>query len=162
MKVVENTSDRLHLRSAPWLMGVLLSGAIISVIWFGFDAWNKGDGSGAFWGLVALPLFLGLFLVLFVRRDDAVFDARRKEVLLHHRTFLRVRQERLPLAELERAMVQSLNGSDGGPTHRVALVAGSQRYPLTTVYTGGRGAERATAIINDWLAAYIDSSRAGA
>ncbi len=88
-----------------------------------------------------------------------VFHRPEGWVEIRQRTLTRYDRIRHDLAEIERAMVQTNNSGDGGPTHRVALVIpdgqSKGKHPLTNYYTGGAGADRATKAINGWL----DSAR---
>lgn len=163
MKIVRNTPDQLILRSAPWVLAVLLGGFILGSIGFGLNAFFAGGRGETFWGLIGIPGFLAIFLVIFVRRDDLILDRSRDLLELRHSTFLGRRKVRHALHNLDRAIVQTSNSGDGGPTHRIALVltggmdAGT--HPVTPVYASGRGAARGVAAINEWLSRAVDSDR---
>ena len=156
MKIVENTPDRLVLKSVPWVMGILLCGFMLACIAFGLSALMDGNMKDAFWGLLALPLFLSLFLLVFVRRDDLTLDRSQNLLELRHSTFRGRMRVQHKLEHLDRAMIQSSRNENGGKTHRIALIldggmdAGT--HPVTSVYTGGNGAKRGADAINDWLA----------
>lgn len=162
MKIVHDRPEQLILRSAPWLMAVLLSVFLLVMIAAGLNALSKGDLSGAFWGLFALPLILAVFLVLFVRRDDLVLDRNRNQLELRHSTFRGRRRVRHKLEHLDRAVLQSSRSRKGGTTYRVALVLkggmDEGTHPVTPIYTSGNGAERAVEAINTWLAQDVDSA----
>ena len=161
MKVIYNTPEQLILRSRPWLLAVVFGACILGSVAFGLNALVAGERGQALWGLIAIPAFLALFLVIFVRRDDVILDRSRDLLELRHSTLLGRRKVQHRLADLERAMVQSDNKSDDGPTYRVALVlhggmdAGT--HPVTPVYSGGDGAKRAADAINAWLSMDVDS-----
>ncbi|MEJ6404010.1 hypothetical protein [Yoonia sp. 2307UL14-13] len=162
MKIIRNTPEQLILRSVPWFMAALLSIFLLAVIGFGMQSFFEGDREGAFWGLLGIPAFLGIFLIAFIRRDEVILDRTRNLVEMHHSTFLGRKRVRHELQNLERAMVQAHYGSKGGKTHRVALVLSGGmdvgRHPVTPVYSGGRSAHRAMEAINIWLAMDVDSS----
>lgn len=157
MKVIRHTDEQLILRSVPWVMSILLCAAFVGVIGFGLSGFFTGNQTDAFWGLLALPAFLSIFLVAFIRRDEVILDRSRNLLELRHSTFLGRTRVRHELHNLERALVQTSNSDDGGRTHRAALIlhggmdAGT--HPVTPVYVSGDGAKRAVDIINAWLAA---------
>lgn len=162
MRIVENTRDRLVIRSTPWVLGVAFIVAILISLWFGMRAIGSGDLSEIFWGLIGLPAFLALFLVIFVRRDEVILDRRNNLLEMRHRTYLRQTRVTQDLATLERAIVETSNSGDGGPTHRPTLVlkgpSAQDRLPITPVYSSGKGADHAVTAINNWLEADIDSA----
>ncbi len=166
MKIVRNTPEQLILRSAPWLLAVLFGGFILVSIGFGLNAVLAGDWGESFWGLIGIPAFMGIFAVIFVRRDDVILDRSRDLLELRHSTFLGRRKIRHKLGDLERAIVQTSNSGDGGPTHRIALVlAGGMdagTHPVTPVYASGSEAQQAVEAINAWLSEDVDLAKAEA
>ncbi|MEJ8561431.1 hypothetical protein QTO30_09540 [Yoonia sp. GPGPB17] len=160
MKIVRNTPEQLVLRSVPWFIAITLSAAFLAVIAFGLNALFEGNMTDTFWGLIAIPLFLALFLAVFVRRDDLLLDRSRNLLELRHSTFRGRTRIQHKLEHLERAMVQSSRTSKGGTTYRIALVLNggmdAGTHPVTPVYTGGNGAKRGVKTINDWLAQGIN------
>ena len=161
MKIVRNRPEQLILRSVPWVMATLLSFFLLGAIALGLNALFAGDGSGAFWGLVAVPAILSIFLALFVRRDDLVLDRRHNLLELRHSTFRGHRRVRHKLEHLQQAKLQSIRSSKGGTTYRIALVLDGGMdegiHPVTPIYANGNGARRGVAAINTWLAQDIDS-----
>jgi hypothetical protein len=161
MKIVRNTPEQLILRSVPWIMALVFSVFILVMIGFGLNALMKGDGMDAFWGLLGVPAFLGIFLVAFARRDEVILDRSRNLVELRHSTFLGRTRVQHAFTHLERAIMQAHSGSKGGTTYRVALVLGggmdAGTHPVTPVYSSGNGVKRAVETINNWLSADIDS-----
>ena len=154
------------LRSVPWIIAITLSVAFLAVIAFGLNALFEGNMTDTFWGLIAIPLFLALFLAVFVRRDDLLLDRSRNLLELRHSTFRGRTRVQHKLEHLERAMVQSSQSSKGSTTHRIALVldggmdAGTP--PVTPVYVSGNSAKRGVEAINAWLAQDVDSRPARA
>ncbi len=161
MKTIRNTPEQLILRSAPWLLALLLCGFILGAIGFGLNAFFAGDRSGMFWGLLGIPAFLAIFVVIFIRRDEVIMDRSRDLLELRHSTFFGRRKIKHSLTHLKQAIVQTSNSGDNGPTHRVALVleAGMDAgtHPVTPVYASGKGAKRAADAINAWLSVDVDS-----
>ena len=161
MKIVRNTPDQLILRSVPWVIAILLSGFLLAVIAFGLNGLFAGNLGDAFWGLIAIPLFLAIFLVIFVRRDDLILDRSRDLLELRHSTFRSRTKVQHKLVHLKRAKLESSRTSKGGMTYRIALVldggmdAGT--HPVTPVYVSGNGAKRGVEAINAWLAQDVDS-----
>ncbi len=162
MKIVRNTPEQLILRSAPWFLAVVFGGLILVSIGCGLNAFFAGGLGETFWGLIGIPAFLALFLVIFVRRDDLILDRSRDVLELRHSTFFGRRKVRHKLQNLERAIVQTSNSGDSGPTHRIALVLSggmdAGTHPVTPVYASGNGAKRGVDAINGWLSRDIDSN----
>ncbi len=162
MKVIRNTSEQLILRDVSWIIAIVFSAFILAMLGFGLNALFAGDMVGAFWGLLAVPTFLCIFLVAFVRRDEVILDRSRNLVELRHSTFLGRTRVKHELTHLERALTQAHYGGKGGATYRVALVLGggmdAGTHPVTPVYSSGNGAKRAADTINDWLAQDVDST----
>ncbi|MGB5559221.1 MAG: hypothetical protein WBN04_14565 [Paracoccaceae bacterium] len=157
MKVKHNDPDLLIVEERPWVLGVILGGGALVLFWVGMVRLIALELAG--FAYIAMGLFLLLFLYLFVRRVQVVFHRPEGWVEIRQRTLTRYDRIRHDLAEIERAMVQTSNSGDGGPTHRVALVIpegqSKGKHPLTSYYAGGSGADSATKAINGWL----DSAR---
>lgn len=163
MKVVRNTEDQLVLSAVPWIMGLILCGLFILIINFGLTSFFEGNSTDAFWGLVGIPAFLAIFIVVFIRRDDLMLDRRRNLVELRHSTFRGRTRVQHELEHLERAIVQTSRNSKGSETHRIAIILSggmdAGTHPITPIYAGGRAAKRGAAAINAWLAMDVDSPR---
>ena len=161
MKIVHHTPDHLILRSIPWVVATLLSVFLLAVLAFGMNAFVDGDFAGAFWGLIAIPLFVGLFLVIFVRRDEVILDRSQDLLELRHSTFRRRTRIKHQLRHLERAKLESRESHKNGTTYRIALVLNggmdAGTHPVTPVYASGNGAKLGVEAINTWLAQDIDS-----
>ena len=161
MKIVRNTPQQLILSSVPWVMAILLSCFLLAVVGFGIKSLFAGNHTDAFWGLLAIPLFLSIFLVVFVRRDDLILDRSRNLVELRHATFRSRTKVQHKLNHLDRAQIQSSRTSKGAVTYRVALVLNGGMdaglHPVTPVYASGNGAKRGVEAINTWLAQDVDS-----
>ena len=153
MKVTHNDPNLLIVETRPWILGLLFGGGALAFFGAGIARLIALDIAGL--GFFAGGLFLLLFLYIFVRRVQVVFHRPEGWVEIRSRSLRRYDRVRHELVEIERAMVQTNNSGDGGPTHRVALVIpeGQSRgkHPLTNHYTSGSGADRATKAINAWL-----------
>jgi hypothetical protein len=160
MKIVRNTPEQLILRSVPWIIAIMLCGFLLAVIGFGLKSLFEGNMSGTFWGLLAIPLFLSIFIIIFVRRDDLLLDRSRDLLELRHSTFRGRTRIRHRLAHLQRAELESSSG-ENGTTYRIALVLDggmdADTHPVTPVYVSGNAAKRGVEAINAWLAQDIDS-----
>lgn len=158
MKVRHNTPDLLIVEARPWILGVLFAAGAVG--FFGAGVVQLVALNIAGLGLIAGGAFMMLFFYIFVRRVQVVFHRPEGWVEIRQRTIRRYDRVRHDLAEVERAMVQTSNSGDGGPTHRVALVIpegqSKGRHPLTNYYTGGSGAERVAKVINGWLDSALD------
>ncbi|MGJ8586826.1 MAG: hypothetical protein ACSHXW_01615 [Yoonia sp.] len=161
MKIVHNTPNQLVLRSVPWIVAITLGAVLLGVIAFGLNALFDGDLVDTFWGLFAIPLFLAIFLAVFVRRDDLILDRNRNLLELRHSTFRGRTRVQHKLEHLQKAELQSSKSTNSGMTYRIALVldggmdAGT--HPVTPVYVSGNGAKRGVEAINTWLAQDVDS-----
>lgn len=161
MRIVRNTPEQLILRSVPWVIAIILSGFLLAVVGFGLKSLFEGHRQDAFWGLLAIPLFLSIFIVAFVRRDDLILDRSRNLLELRHSTFRGRTKVQHRLEHLERAKLESSRTSKGGKTYRIALVLNggmdAGTHPVTPVYVSGNGAKRGVEAINAWLAQDVDS-----
>ncbi len=162
MKIVRNTPEQLIIRSVPWVIAIMLSVFLLAVIGFGLSSLFAGNTANSFWGLFLIPLFLAVFMIIFVRRDDLILDRSRNLLELRHSTFRGRTTIQHKLEHLARAKLETSHGSEGGTTHRIALEldggmdAGT--HPVTPVYVSGNGAKRGVDAINAWLAQDVDSA----
>lgn len=156
MKLREETPDRLMLEDKPVILGILLSLAILgncaAALFVAIDEPLIGLGvmaGGGIWGL-AFWAFVRRTLVMLDRPSDLVV---RRVASLTGQT-----EDTLPLSRITGAIVQShqSTGKTTSTTYRAALVVrGAEPFPLTKVYSSGRGATRAVEAVNRWLAAPV-------
>ncbi len=160
MKIVRNTPDQLILRSVPWVIGIVLSGAILGLSAASLTGFLQTE---YLFGTVMLlsALFVGVFFALFVRRDDLILDRSRNQIELRHATVFGRHKVRHDLTHLRNAIVQQQSAAGSGSkndtalTFRVALVleggmdAGT--HPVTEVFSDGNSALKAADAINNWL-----------
>lgn len=161
MRIVRNTPEQLVLRSIPWIIAIMLSVFLLAVISFGLNSLFEGNRTDAFWGLLAIPLFVSIFIMVFVRRDDLILDRSRNLLELRHSTFRGRTKIQHKLEHLKQAKLQSSRSNKGGTTYRIALVLDGGMdagiHPVTPVYVSGNGAKHGVEAINAWLAQDVDS-----
>jgi hypothetical protein len=160
MKIVANSPERLTLEERPWILGVILAGVIliflsVALLTVAENIWlGVGMGFGA--------AMFGMAFVIFVRRVIVIFDRGAKAVVIRSVSLLGQKEQTLALTDLRGAIVEtsishSTGSSSGGRrrrttmTHRPSLQTAQGVVPLTEIYSGGKGAERAVAAITDWL-----------
>lgn len=140
------------------VLGVIL---VVVIVFLAFLALVTVGESG--WIALVLALMAALFtgaFVLFVRKVTAIFDREAGVVVIASKGVLGQTETSHSLPNLSRAGVETSisrsTSSNGGRattsrTHRTVLHIGEETVPLTLVYSGGDGAERAANAINDWL-----------
>ena len=158
MKVIENTRDRLVVRSTPWIMGSVLALIIVVLSGVSLSAFLADDTEKAISSFITGPIFAGVAFALFVRRDELVLDSDTGTMEIRHATVFRRSVERLDLKHFERASTQTRYSSGGSdPMRRVALLMTGPHtkdiHNISPVYRGGPDAENAATAINDWLKA---------
>lgn len=161
MKIVHNTPDQLVLKSVPWVFAILFSTVLLGAVAFGLNSLFAGKFMPAFWGLIGIPLFISIFIVVFARRDDLILDRRHNLLELRHSTLRGRKRVQHKLEHLQKAELQSTYSRNNGTMYRLALVLNggmdAGTHPVTPVYTGGKGPKRAVDAINAWLAQDVDS-----
>ncbi|NCO86456.1 MAG: hypothetical protein GW886_07495 [Rhodobacterales bacterium] len=155
MKIVTDTPGELVLESRPWRFGLGMVAVYLVIVWNAL----KLIGNGGIIGGVAMIVFGAGFVWLmfhgFIRLEIVRFSRDAGSVSILRQGMSGRMSETIALRDVERAMVQTYDHGDSGPTHRVALVlrrGKAPTVPLMLAYTGGGGATRTTARINDWLA----------
>lgn len=140
------------------VLGVIL---VVVIVFLAFLALVTAGEN--LWIALAMALMATLFagaFVLFVRKVTAIFDRQAEVVVIASKGVLGQTETSHSLSNLSRASVETSisrsTSSNGGRattsrTHRTVLHIGAETIPLTLVYTGGDGAERAAKAINDWL-----------
>tara|TARA_R110002072_G_scaffold82776_3_gene188365 strand:+ start:351 stop:749 length:399 start_codon:yes stop_codon:yes gene_type:complete len=79
MKITHNAPDLLIIDSKPWPVGIILVGMVLVVVGYGLETLLNGD---TFTGLTTVLLgggIGGLFIAIFVRRNQLVLDRRDKQ-----------------------------------------------------------------------------------
>jgi hypothetical protein len=157
MKIIAESPDRLMLEDRPWILGGILVGVILFFVLIALLTAQGNLWLGLGMGLGAA--MFGLAFVVFVRRVIVIFDRGARAVVIRSVSLLGQSEQTLALAHLRGAVVEtSISRSSGGgrrsgtsKTHRPALQTPDGLVPLTQIYSGGPGAERAAAAINAWL-----------
>lgn len=156
MKVTRRTDRRLIVEDQPWLISLLLGGCFLGTL------------AGAFFALMAGEVFLGLFfavfsaftllfVMLFTRRVQLIFDRGAGTITMRTRSFKGYREVVHPFEDFSHAICE------GYDTRRCVLVFKSGmsagHHPVTGYLTNGPGPQRITDAINDWLrqSAPVDS-----
>ena len=153
MKVVLQTSDRLVLRSRPWLLAAIIGGllaVLLLVVAAKLAAGNRDEAGKA--GMVA-GLMAVAFVVL-VREDVVSLDRRAGEVVIVRRSVFGRSGTRLALEDIRTARMESdPDGSKSGkPLARPVLVdAGGKVVPLRSSHTVDPADEAAVKAIRAWL-----------
>jgi hypothetical protein len=155
MKITRDTPDQLIIESNPWLIALMIGVMMLAFIGAALALFGEGEFLMAIVILLFCIPFLGLFLVLFVRRNQLILDRASGKLTHRRRTLLSYSEEVHDLALLDRAIVERSQGSEGGSTYRMAYVlSGGPKpgaHPFTLVYTSGGGAERMSNAVNTWL-----------
>lgn len=156
MKILRDTPDELVLESRPWRLGLGLIALYLFILWAAFRLIGNGGIIGGVAMIVIGAAFVAMMFHFFIRLEKVRFS-RTDACVQIRRTGLRGHSaETVALETIERAIVQTYDHGDSGPTHRTALAlradARVPTVPLTLAYFAGGGAKRAATRINDWLA----------
>ena len=158
MHILESSPRRLILEDRPWVLGIVLMLAILLPLFLALVTWRE-----SLWLAFAMVLMaarFGMAFVIFVRRVIVIFDRDADAVLIRTVSLFGRSDATHALSRVSRASVEtSINRStsSGGRTsttsrtHRTVLHIAEKIVPLTQVYSGGDGADRMAAAINDWL-----------
>lgn len=162
MKIRQHDPDRLTLEERPWILGVILIAVIL--IFLLVAVFSIGDNVWLGLGMVLGAAMFGMAFAVFVVRVIVIFDRSAAAVVIRSAGLFGQKERTLSFADLRGAIVEtsishSSGSSSGGRrrrrtttmTHRPSLQTAQGVVPLTEVYSGGTGAERAVAAINDWL-----------
>ena len=155
MKVTTNTPELLIVEERPWMIGIFMIFGALMFAGAGIAMLLNGQWTGLiFFGGSG---FWMVFFFIFVRRVQAVFNGPAGWLEIRRRSLRGYAKVRHNLAEIERAVQESMSG-DNGSTYRVTLIIpdgqSKGRHPLTQHYTGGGGAQRTVMAINSWLDSY--------
>ncbi len=161
MKVTRNTSARLIVEDRPLLISIMLGALFL------------GTASGAFFALLArewmvaafftfFTAFVALFLYVFVRRVQVIFDRLNNTITFRSRNFGGYTEVVHSLGDLSHAI------KEGYDTARCVLVfdkgMSEGHHPVTEYSTSGPAPQRITDAINAWLktTAPVDSEGSSA
>ena len=157
MKIKRNTPDVFIAEAVPWFMAIALFFFIFAFVGPGIFLVFEGEWLGLIFALGGGGLGFGAMCV-FVERLQLILDTGSGHITLRRRTILSSTEDTLPLAALQKAEVESsYTNSDNGRRriYRPTLVLdegdGPKFYPITEVYSSGRGADRLVRAINAWI-----------
>lgn len=154
MKINKDSPELLIIDNQPWLVAALLGVMMLAFVGAGLSMLTTDEWVLGLFFSVGGGLFFVFFFWAFVRRNQLILDRHAATLTLRRRTLTGYRETVHELQHLERAIVET-SRSDKTNTHRMALVlkggmdAGT--HPFTSVYTSGRGADRAADAVNAWL-----------
>ena len=157
MKPILVSRDRLILRSRPWLLGIGL--ICVMLVFFGITVDQSLKSAPDAWKpLMIFGIFAEVFS-LFVRQVVVVFDRPAGTVVIHTRTVFGSTAATHSLTGLTAAKIEAdtsdSSDSIGGtskPTHRPVLrYSDGKSVPITTIFSGGDGAETTAKAVNAWL-----------
>ena len=155
LHVATNTADRLTLEARPWLLGVILTAAILVMLLIGLA--NLADEPGLGLGMFLGAGLFGLCFTVFVRRVIVIFDRTAGAVVIRTASVLGQTEKTLPLSDIRGAEVETSisTSSSGGRSHThrpvLRLTGQTEPFPLTQVYSSGAGAEFVVQAVNRWL-----------
>ena len=157
MKIVRNTPELLILEERPILLTLLLLAFTLGLAWGAIGLWGEGERVvSVVMGLMSVVI--AIVLATTFRRVRLFLDAATDTFSVRTADRHGTRTVSYPLHHLDKAMVETSNSGDGGPTHRVAYILRSGmdvgRHPVTSYFTGGTGPRTAADAINAWLAAH--------
>ncbi|CAN1557163.1 hypothetical protein MCELHM10_02452 [Paracoccaceae bacterium] len=159
MRITLSTPHRLILEDRPWVLGIILTLAILFPLLLALATWRDAPWLAFAMGLVAA--MFGAAFVAFVRRVIVILDRDAGTVVILFASLLGQTETTLALADITQAELETVvnrstkstnTSSSTSETHRTVLHVGAEIVPLAPIYTGGNGAERAATAINDWLA----------
>lgn len=87
-------------------------------------------------GLIFSALFSALTGALFFRRDHFFFDLEQRRLSWRKWSLFKRSAGAVDFAEISGVSVESMSGSDGGASYRVALRTPDGSLPLTETYSG--------------------------
>ena len=155
MKISRNTPEQLILDNNPIWLALFVTGFSLVFVAIGLANLGPTPGMGA--AFIGGGLFFGVvFNMVFTRRTQLILDRPANKVELRRRSWFGYSRLSWELQYLQEAVVQTSRSGDTD-THRAALVISGGMdagvFPVTLVYSSGRGAKRARDAINGWLSA---------
>lgn len=160
MTPISTTTERLILRSRPWVLGLGVICAILIFAGIALHEVMKNDLEAAKGPLIMLVLFVLVFAV-FVRQEVVVFDRAAGLIHIRRVTVLGAGEVQHPLAGLLRAEAERDTSDSSGSlfasgSHQkmfrpVLIYDGKGRVPLSGIYQSGPDAKTTADAINAWL-----------
>lgn len=154
MKVTRNIPEQLIIENRPWVISVALIAGGLLFLGIGLSIFLSGEMWGLFFMAASLIPFGLLFA--FARRTQVLFLKTDGTLVFRRRTLIGSSSITHRLDEVSNAIVETSHSSNGGPTHRVALVFNSGQsagtHPLTLAYDNFGKHHETAHEINAWLA----------
>ena len=164
MKVTHNSPDRLAISAAPWGTGLTFIAIELAVIWYAMHLHGRGDGATGILIVTGVTALLGLLTILFIKRNDLVFDRGAGVVVHRCRSVFHSTVTEHKIADVLGAHVHIRTDPESGPLHKVTLIMkdeGEHLYHFTEAYSTKSSTETVVNTINTWLRD-IDSQAARA
>ncbi len=164
MHVVSSSPQRLILEDRPWVLGIILTLAILFPLLLALATWRDAPWLAVAMGLVAA--MFGAAFVAFVRRVIVIFDRDAGTVVIRSASLMGQTETTLALADITQAEVETVvsrstkstnTSGSTSETHRTVLHVADAVVPLSDVHTAGDSALLTAATINLWLAANLQS-----
>ena len=148
MKVTRNTPARLIIEDRPMLISIMLGLFFLGTLTGALFSWAAGEMFVALF-FTAFTAFIALFIFVFVRRVQVIFDRLTDTITFRARNFRNYSETVYPLHELSHAE------KHGYDTARCVLIfdkgMSAGEHPLTAYSTSGPAPQRVTDAINAWL-----------
>lgn len=152
---VERTPELLVIDNRPVFVAVMLSIMLLAFVGAGISTIVAGEILQGLLFVLGVPLFIGVFFALFVRRNQLILNRQTGEVLHRRRTLYSHTERRFDLSVFKGAEVERNPSSDGKSTYRMVYILSdgpeAGTHPFTVPYSSGNGAQRAANAVNDWL-----------
>ena len=148
MKVTRNTQHRLIVEDRPLLISIMLGLFFFGTLIAALVSWAAGEiAVGIFFSV--FTAFIALFIFVFVRRVQVIFDRLANTITFRARNFRNYTETVFPLDEMSHAE------KHGYDTARCVLIfhkgMSAGEHPLTAYSTSGAAPQRVTDAINAWL-----------
>lgn len=162
MKITRETESQLIFESKSWLISIVLVFMMVSAVGMGllFITMGIQEGivifvvMGAIIPLVSIGMCT-LFMRLFVRRTQVIFDRNAGTITFRTRDMQGYRQVVHDLAHLDHAVLRTSRSNDGDTLSKAVIVLSGGMsagdHPLTNVSTNGSGPRNAVNAINRWI-----------
>ena len=161
MKVTRQTEHRLIVEDRPLLISIMLGLFFLGTLTGMLISVSAGEVAVTLF-FAAFTAFIALFIFVFVRRVQVIFDRTDNTIKFRARNMRGFTEIVHPLSDLSHAI------KEGYDTARCVLIfdkgMSEGQHPLTAYSTSGPAPQRVTDAINAWLkdTAPVDSKRSKA
>lgn len=155
MKIYREHPEQLIVGQNPIMIAVAMSIAGLAFAGAGLSMLLSGEVIGLVF-LAGAGVWL-LFLFLFVRRVQAIFDAQTGKLTVQSKNLRSSTVVIHDLADVVDAELQSTRSSEGQKLYRVVLSLRGEsagEHPLTEAYSNSKGHHKVAAAITAWLDSY--------